>query len=271
MNIEFYCPLWGSDQISFDDFVMKVSAAGYDGVEMPFPMEEPEEQIRRVELLKASGLKLIAQHYETETGDPAAHAEEYEKRIRALTAADPVFISSQTGRDFFEYEDSLVLLALAARVSEETGIRISHETHRSKLTYAAHVTRRYLEKLPQMRLTLDVSHWFCVHERFLYDQEDALALAIERTDHIHARVGHDQGSQVPDFRMPEWKESLERHLSIWDRIIERARNEGRETFTVTPEFGPAPYTLFQPGTNTPLAVQWDLNTDMMMLLKDRWS
>ena len=122
-----------------------------------------------------------------------------------------------------------------------------------------------------MRLTLDVSHWFCVHERFLYDQEDALALAIERTDHIHARVGHDQGSQVPDFRMPEWKESLERHLSIWDRIIERARNEGRETFTVTPEFGPAPYTLFQPGTNEPLAVQWDLNTDMMMLLKDRWS
>jgi sugar phosphate isomerase/epimerase len=271
MNIEFYCPLWGSDQISFDDFISNVSAAGYDGVEMPFPIEEPEERERRAAALKAAGLKLIAQHWETETGDPEAHADEYEKRLRNLAAADPEFISSQTGRDFFEFEDGLAILARAAKVSEETGTTITHETHRSKLTFAAHITRRFLEKLPKMRLTLDVSHWFCVHERFLADQEDALALAISRTDHIHARIGHDQGSQVTDFRMPEWKGALERHLSVWDRIIERARNEGREKFTVTPEFGPSPYMLCAPGTDKPMAVQWDMNVDMMNLLRDRWS
>ena len=271
MDIEFYCPLWGNEQLDFGDFVSKISAAGFDGVEMPFPVEEPEERDRRVSALKAAGLKLIAQHWETESADPTTHAGEYEQRLRNLAAAEPEFISSQTGRDFFEFEENLALLALASKVSEETGVGITHETHRSKLAFAAHITRRFLEKLPDMRLTLDVSHWFCVHERFLEDQREALALAIKRTDHIHARVGHEQGSQVTDFRMPEWKGALERHLSVWDRIIEQARQEDRERLTVTPEFGPAPYMLVNPGTEMPLADQWTLNTEMMALLRNRWS
>ena len=217
-----------------------------------------------------ANLKLIAQHWETENPDPIAHAAEYETRLYNLAAAGPEFISSQTGRDFFTFEDNLALLALASRVSEETGMKIIHETHRSKLSFAAHITRRFLEKLPEMRLTLDISHWFCVHERFLGDQEEALNLAIQRTDHIHARIGYTQGSQVTDFRMPEWKDSLKTHLKIWDRIHSRAVEEGRKTLTVTPEFGPAPYMLNKPGTTQPLANQWELNTGMMALLKDRW-
>ncbi len=274
MNIEFYCPLWGNEQLPFNEFCRKVIDAGYDGVEMSLPLagEDEDETMRNTLLasLKDAGLKLIAQHWETETTDIAEHAVEYEKRLRSLAAAGPEFISSQTGRDFFEFEDNLALLVLAIGVSEETGVRIIHETHRSKLTFAAHITRRFLEKLPDIRLTLDVSHWFCVHERFLADQEDALALAVNRTDHIHTRIGYDQGSQVPDFRMPEWKDSLETHLAIWDRIIAFARDEGRERLTITPEFGPAPYMLNVPGTDRPLADQWGLNVDMMKLLREHW-
>ena len=43
-----------------------------------------------------------------------------EKRLRSLAAAGPEFISSQTGRDFFEFEDNLALLFLAVGVSEGT-------------------------------------------------------------------------------------------------------------------------------------------------------
>ena len=268
MNIEFYCPQWGSEQLPFNDLCRKAADAGYDGMEMVLPLETTHENI--LSTLKESGLKLIALHGETESADLNTHADEYEKRLRSLAAANPEFISSQTGRDFFEFEDNLSLLALASRVSEETGVKIIHETHRSKLTYAAHVTRRFLEKIPEMRLTLDVSHWFCVHERFLTDQKEAVNLAIQRSDHIHARIGYDQGSQVPDFRMPEWKNALKAHLEIWDRIITRAQEEGQERFTIMPEFGPAPYMLMQPGTTRPIANQWELNCEMMALLKERW-
>ena len=270
MNIEFYCPRWGSENLEMEDFAARVTSAGYDGVEMSFTGMSVADRDRCAGILRDSGLKLIAQHWETETADPGAHRKEYEAILRNLAATAPEFISSQTGRDFFEFETNLSLLDVAMRVSDETGVKVVHETHRSKLTFAAHITRRFLEKLPEMRLTLDVSHWFCVHERYLTDQEEALTLAVSRADHIHARVGHDQGSQVTDFRMPEWKEVLERHLAVWDRIYRTARDEGRERLTVTPEFGPAPYMPVSPGTDVPLADQWEMNVTMKEPLTERW-
>ncbi len=207
LNIEFYCPLWGSENLPFDEFCSKAADAGYTGVEMSLPLDKAARDETALwnilSTLKKSNLKLIAQHWETENPNPEAHAAEYEMRLRKLAAASPEFISSQTGRDFFEFEDNLSLLALAAQISEETGVGIIHETHRSKLSFAANITRRFLEKIPAMRLTLDISHWFCVHERFLFDQEEALNLAVQRTNHIHARVGSTQGSQITDFRLPE--------------------------------------------------------------------
>lgn len=270
MQIEYYCPIWGSTEMPFDGFIARVKDAGYDGVEMGFPSGDPAKRDLRVAALKNAGLKLIAQHYETENADPSAHLTEYQNRLRFLTETEPEFISSQTGRDFFEFEDNLRIIAAADEIAGETGQKILHETHRSKMTFAAHITKRFLEKLPNMRLTLDISHWFCVHERFLTDQPATVGLAVSRTDHLHARIGHDQGSQVPDFRTPEWRQVLDTHLIIWDRVIATAAAGGRDRFTVTPEFGPAPYTLFKQGTNEPLADQWQLNIDMMALLKERW-
>lgn len=34
------------------------------------------------------------------------------------------------------------------------------------------------------------AHWVAVAESFLEDQSEAVKLAIERADHIHARVGY---------------------------------------------------------------------------------
>jgi len=270
MRIEYYCPLWGSESLPFEEFLARVAEAGYDGVEMPFPLEDPEARDRRAAAVRDAGLKLIAQQWEAENPDPRGHLAEYEERLRHLAAARPEFISSQTGRDFFSFEVGRRLVDAARRVSAETGVDILHETHRSKMTFSAPATRRFLEAEPDMRLTLDVSHWFCVHERFLADQAESLSLAIRRTRHIHARVGHTQGSQVPDFRSPEWRDVLEIHLEVWDRIAATAEIENQKRLTVTPEFGPAPYMLVYPGTERPLADQWALNTGMMSLLRDRW-
>ena len=94
---------------------------------------------------------------------------------------------------------------------------------------------------------------------------------MERADHIHARVGHTQGSQVPDPRAPEWKDNLDRHISWWDQIIEKNKKRGLEEFTISPEFGPYPYMLPMPLTQQPITSQWDVNLFMKELLKERYS
>ncbi|HAS19048.1 MAG TPA: xylose isomerase, partial [Flavobacteriaceae bacterium] len=44
---------------------------------------------------------------------------------------------------------------------------------------------------------------------------------LNRTEHVHARVGFEEGPQVNDPQAPEWKKALERHLNLWETIAKR--------------------------------------------------
>jgi len=266
VNLEFYCPLWGRADQPFHEFCTDVRDAGYQGVELPFPLEKASRDLL-VRELNVNNLKYIAQHWETFEPDFGKHLTEYKARLLALADTHPEFISSQSGRDWFGFEQNMEILELAESVSRETGVRILHETHRGRMTFAAHTTREYLIRKEDLRLTLDISHWCNVAESMLDDQKDAIDLAISRTDHIHARVGFQESSQVPDPFAPEWNEILQKHLQWWSSVIQRAREEGRETFTITNEFGPYPYMIHLPYTRTPIADQWTINKNIKNLLQ----
>jgi hypothetical protein len=98
-----------------------------------------------------------------------------------------------------------------------------------------------------------------------------MQLAIERTEHIHARVGYKEGPQVPDPHVPEWQYALNMHLNWWDKVAERKRLEGADAILIiTPEFGPFPYMVSLPLTQQPITNQWDVNAYMMQLLRERY-
>jgi hypothetical protein len=199
------------------------------------------------------------------------HKRNYEIRLRNLATAHPIFINSQTGKDYYSFEQNKILIESADALSNETGLKINHETHRGKFSFAAHITKDYLEKLPDLQLTLDVSHWCNVAETFLEDQLETIQLTISRTEHIHARVGFTQGPQISDPRAPEWHAALVTHLKWWDQVIQLQQQKGTSTFTITTEFGPAPYLPLLPYTGLPVADQWDINVFMKHLLQERYS
>jgi len=267
MKVKFYAPEWGNT-LPFDNFCSHVKSAGYDGVEMALPFEKNEtEEI--LEALNKHDLELIGQYWQSFERDIDVHAANYEKYLRNLIAARPVFINCQTGKDYFSFDHNVRLFKLAASLATESGIRIIHETHRGKSLYAAHVTHQYLTRVPDLRITLDISHWCNVHESLLEDQTEEIALAIAHTDHIHSRVGHAEGPQVNDPRAPEWGETLEKHLQWWDAVADAHKAKGT-SFTVTTEFGPATYMPLLPYSQMPVANQWDINIHMMHLLRDRF-
>lgn len=268
LPIQFFAPQWGN-ALPFAVFCQAVQAAGYDGVEMALPLD-PVERRDITDTLKNYGLSLIGQYWQSVESNPDEHRRQYEKYLRNLTAATPIFINCQTGKDFFSFDQNRQLFELAARIADETGVKIIHETHRGKALFAAHICHDYLSKLPAIRLTLDISHWCNVHESLLDDQPAAVALAIAHTDHIHSRVGHPEGPQVNDPRAPEWAVALHTHLVWWDQVVERHRKNGTQ-LTITTEFGPAPYMPQMPFTQMPLADQWSVNVFMMNLLKERYA
>ena len=119
-------------------------------------------------------------------------------------------------------------------------------------------------------MTLDISHWCNVHESLLHDQDETVQLALERTDHIHARIGHPEGPQVNDPRAPEWESAVKRHLDWWDAIVAMKIKKGVNQLTILTEFGPPDYLPTLPYTRQPLADQWDINVYMMQLLRKRY-
>ncbi|MET1054981.1 MAG: TIM barrel protein [Pedobacter sp.] len=270
MEILFFCTRWGSEQLSWDSFSRKVRDAGFDGIESSLP-GHPTEQEQMMEGLSKHGLKFIGVHWDTLTPNFSNHKSEMEKRLFALAAANPLFITSHTGKDHFSFEQNVELLTRAEEISLLTGVPVLHETHRGKFSFAAHITRAFLERLPWLKLTLDISHWYTVAESYLQDQHESLELALIHTSHIHSRVGFTQGPQITDPRYHEWQEALQHHLICWDKVVGIQKNEGSQRFTFTSEFGPYPYMASSISANAVSGCQWDLNTYMKDLLKGRYT
>lgn len=270
MKLLFFCPRWGQEHLSWDQFFLQVKQAGYDGVECSLPDDKAETAVF-LKGLQQYGLRFIAQHWQTVVVDFDRHLSEFKQRLQQLAASAPMFINSQTGKDYYSFEQNSQLIDAASSVAADSGVSILHETHRGKFSFAAHITHHYLQRIPNLRITLDISHWCAVAETLLQDQQAAVETAIQRSNHIHARVGHPEGPQVIDPRAPENAETLNFHLQCWDAIFDLKRKNGDEFFTITPEFGAPPYLHLFPYTLQPIASQWEINVFMMELLRKRYS
>lgn len=262
---------WGY-QGSMDSFCAKVKKEGYDGIELWWPTDNKKSQDEIFSALK---------NYDLEIGflcggsqpNPQEHLEFYKRMIDAAAKQNiqrPLYINNHSGKDYFSFDDNSKFIEHTQALAKETGLLICHETHRGRMLFAAHITRNFLEKYPDLRLTLDISHWCNVHESLLADQKETIDLAISRTEHIHARIGHPEGPQVNDPRAPEWEQTVKQHFEWWDKIVERKRRNG-ERLTVLTEFGPPDYMPTYPYTRQPLADQWAINVHMMHLLRKRYS
>lgn len=271
MELQFFCPRWGSEHLEWTQFLQKVKDAGFDGIEYAIAADVPTGELDTVwEAATKLNLLIIPQHYDTYEPHFEKHVRRYEEWLQKLAPYPAPKIDSQTGKDFFSFEQNKTLIEIATAHTARTGVPVYHETHRNKFPFAAHITREYLERVPGLQLTLDISHWVAVAESYLADQPEAVALAIQRTGHLHARVGYPEGPQVPDPRAPAWREALDVHLGWWDRVVEAKKSSG-EAVTITPEFGPHPYMVHHPLSGEPIASQWDINVFMLQMLKQRYA
>lgn len=267
LKIKIYCTNWGMTD-SWDVFCAKVKDAGFDGVETWLPGTDSErsdmlEALKRYELslglLCGGGGRSFQEYHDS-----------FVKNIETAIRVKSDYINCHTGKDYYTFQQNSTLIDAASKLSKLNNLPIYHETHRGRFSFAAHVTKRFLEELPALSLALDISHWCSVHESLLGDQKETVELALQRTGHIHARVGHPQGPQVNDFTAPEWKSTLEQHLAWWDRIVQLHKENGRRTLTITTEFGPAGYLPTLPFTQQPVSSQWQQNVSMLKLLRARY-
>lgn len=252
MNTKAFRHLWGYP-IVFDDTFRQIRDDGYVGIETGLLGIQRPEVFQ--EALRRYGLEFIGQVYTAEFSkghSVGEHLASLECEIEKLLPLGPVLINIHSGEDTWSLDEMHEYFGGVAKLQARLAVPLAHETHRGRCLFHPTVSRLLLEAHPEVRLVADLSHWVCVCERLLEDQQAAIALAAERTVHVHARMGYSQGPQVSDPRSDLVAAERTVFESWWHTIYESMRRRGLPAFSFCPEYGPPPYMPVLPFTGAPV-------------------
>ncbi len=242
--------LWGVTE-PWEVCIPRYKALGYVAIEAPLPPDAAGRD-RLLGLLTANGLKFNAMTF-TAGSTPAEHLESQQKQLEEAKKYPLLKVVTHSGSDTWGTDTSIEFYRAILKLEAAAGVTAAHETHRGRPLYNPWTTRDILTACPTMRLCCDFSHWCCVTESLLGHSTAEIELAASRCIHVHARVGYEEGPQVPDPSAPEYAGHLAAHEVWWEKIWAAHKARGETAMTMTPEFGPPGYLHTLPHTNVPVA------------------
>lgn len=263
MELRLFKTLWGFGGSPIDA-IAEALDAGFHGIEGPAPEDAANARVLR-QRLEDSGLALIAEittagsYVPERNATLEQHLDSLRRGLERSAELSPLFVTCLGGCDAWCEAQSVEFFGRAMGLAGSAGVGISFETHRGRSFFNPWATLRIVKQLPNINLTCDFSHWCVVCERLLDSEIDVIQLLATRAHHIHARVGYDQGPQVPHPAAPEYEHALRSHQSWWELVWRSQRERGYAVTTMTPEFGPDGYLHEAPFSRKPVADLWDLN------------
>lgn len=266
MKLDIFRTLWGYTA-SKTQALEELLDAGFDGMEARLPLET-SERAEFSAFLRANQLGYIctvftAYNVLPEQAAPVAeHVVDLDKKLAWASELSPRFVNVLAGNDRWQLSQQVDFFGQALELARKHGQVCSFEIHRSRSLFNPWITLELIRQLPDLLFTSDISHWIVTCERLLNDPEDDLSAFVDHVHHIQARVGYDQGPQVPHPAAPEYAKELAFHQQHWEAIWHSQKRRGYQVSTLTPEFGADGYLHHLPFTNVPVADLWSLNVWM---------
>jgi sugar phosphate isomerase/epimerase len=251
MKLLLFRSLWGLDQ-PWEESFPQLKKRGYHGIEIWLP--PPKECPRFKTLLKKHKLAFIADVFSSGNG-VREHLASFEKALADVkTLGVPTkCVNSHSGSDAWTEEEGFRFFEGALALEKKYGLTVLHETNRGRILFHPKPALRMLERFPDLKLTCDFSHWVLVGESLLDEKSAILKACARHAVHVNARVGYEEGIQVPDPRAPEYQRHLLAHEHWWAMIWKAQKARGMKESYLTAEFGPPPYGQALPYTQEPVA------------------
>jgi sugar phosphate isomerase/epimerase len=263
MKLKLFKTLWGHEGI-LTSAIEQAVQADFDGIEGPAPENTADAQQLKT-MLDDAGLASIAEITTAGSYVPERraslqdHIVSFTEKLEHSLHINPLFITCLGGCDAWHEDQSIEFFISCIELAASAGVTVSFETHRSRSLFNPWITQRIVERLPEILLTVDFSHWCVVCERLMNTELDVIDAIADNVHHIHARVGYEQGPQVPDPRAPEYEYALRAHQNWWQLIWQSHERRQFKITTMTPEFGPDGYLHEAPFSREPVANLWELN------------
>ncbi|NQV06225.1 hypothetical protein HQ535_06720 [bacterium] len=273
MTVRFSKTMWGavgagSPHPTFDTAIPAIAREGWDGVVFALIALEFDRGIgtlpRLAGLCAENRLDLVVMVM-TNGVSVADHLATLRAAYDHVAPFDPSHVVCHGGLDRFTPDEASLFYREALAMEQDFGLTVAHETHRSRIMFTPWATARVLDEFATIRLAVDLSHWMVVAERPLDDELETIRAAGSRMIHLDARVGYEEGPQVPDPLADEWSDHRAMFERWWDQAIDARLKTGCcEPLVVVPEYGPPPYQ--QTVASEPTTDLWET----CLAMRRRW-
>ena len=259
----------GGREWSFEEKLERIAGAGFTGVFAIPPA--PEDERRWSRALEQHGLSLGLAAFPRERGQLAAFME-------LAAALGTSYVTSQVAGPLLGDVEAVALLEALVEEAGAAGIPHFVETHRGRVTQDLVRTADYLEAIPDLRLTVDLSHYVVAGEISLVRLElsggeidAAFEPVLRRASAIHGRVSN--GEQVQIDVGAEGEHPMVAHFARWwRRAMERFREQGcaGDVLPFVCELGPPPYAVTDGVDGRELSDRWKQSLVLKRVAEDAW-
>ncbi|RAP78441.1 sugar phosphate isomerase/epimerase family protein [Paenibacillus montanisoli] len=243
-RIEIHQAMWGmvglgenGREWTIEEKLDKIAEAGFTGIAGVPDSESFKKRVERYGLKYGSG------------GFPWT-ADDLEPMLIRAKEQGAMYFNSQVLDNFVIDEEAIRRLDQMTETALRVGLPHFVETHRGRITQDLIRTAAYVKAIPDLRLTIDFSHYVVNGELDGFVPETAATaesyfqLLLQRASSIHARIsnGHQvqadigaDGNETQAERFYKWWETGMRH---WLKLAGPG-----DIFPFIVELGPPPYAL----------------------------
>ncbi len=273
-TLRFYQSLWATEERRpgvperpVEERFERVKAAGYFGMGIDLGALDLETAKTLVPLYARTGLGGLLTAFPKSVEDlrPALH-------LAKDIGASVVFVIGQVMPLSVEEMEAPVRGWL--KVAAEEGVPIELETHRNCITNDLFATRLLIERIPEVRLSADLSHYVVDREMphpipaFLEEHVQAI---LARSDSLQGRGATRNQIQVP-IGWPQNRKWLDTHLDWWTEGMRmwRQRSAPDAAMIFLNELGPRDYAMTGPD-NEEMSDRWEDGLELRRLVAARWA
>jgi sugar phosphate isomerase/epimerase len=248
---------------SLNEKFERVKAAGFEAVECWLG---PQDETEVSEALKRHDLRLVLGHRPFQIEQTRTVVEQ-----AVRLGAD--FVFAQPADAFTSLDSVVTLVTEGSKIAADNGLPYFVETHRNNFTENLPQTLALIERVPDIRFTADLSHFVVVGEFYGWEDEhasDRMLPVLERTAHLHARIGNgeqvqvdvgDGTGQTAQFFVRLWKIAMQHWL--------KSAKPG-DILPFTSELGPPRYAITLPDGRE-FSDRWEQSLVMKKLGEQAWS
>jgi len=255
-------PMNAPEEWTLTEKFERVKAAGFEAVECWL---DESDEARHKAVLDATGLRLVLGHHPFSVEDTRRTVEQA-KRLRA----DYVF--AQPYHPYLPLDEAVPLLRQAVKLAADQGMPLFIETHRNNIPESLNQALELIEKMPEVTLTGDLSHFVVIGEFYGWEDEraiDRMDPVLQRISHLHGRISN--GEQVQVDVGDGSGDTAQFFVRLWARAMSHWREGASpgDVFPFASELGPPRYAITLPDGRE-FSDRWEQSLVMKKLAEQAW-